>query len=58
MMREYKLERDDKGQPVKMIWLGDYEPTRPKTRAAADAEKLAEHERIYGKRPICDAAGD
>ncbi len=49
-MRGFSIERNDKGQPVSMTWTGDYEaPVKP-TKAEKDAAKLAEHERIYGKR--------
>ncbi len=43
------MKRDAQGLPTKMHWLGDRE-ILTKTKAELEAEKLAEHERIYGKR--------
>lgn len=49
--RAYKVEHDSDGMPTKMVWIGDFE--RP-TRKTVDRDRLAEHEKIYGKR----AAGE
>lgn len=48
--RAYSFERDEKGMPTKMYWLGDIPLPERKTREQQDEERLIEHERTYGKR--------
>ena len=49
--RSYEIIRDENGMPTKMIWRGDYRlRDRATRRAEMDQRKLAEHEKIYGKR--------
>ena len=50
LFSHWTIERDDQGMPCKMLFNGFEELPEPKTREQLDAEKLAEHERIYGKR--------
>ena len=47
IFRDFEFERDAKGQVCKMFWRGD---TVIPTQAEIDRERLAGHERIYGKR--------
>ena len=46
----YEIERDSEGMPKAMHWIGDYEVPAIKTKKELDAEKLADYERVYGKR--------
>ena len=48
--RRYEIERDADGMPTKMVWLGDVELPPLLSKAEAEAEKLAKHEAVYGKR--------
>lgn len=45
--RVYEMVRDGQGMPTKLVWIGDYEMPSQKD---LDRQKLAEHEKIYGKR--------
>jgi len=48
--RAYEIERDAEGLPTKLTWRGDHPIPERRSEADAERDKLAEHERIYGKR--------
>jgi len=50
IFRRYEFECDAEGNVTKLYWCGDEVIPATKTRAELDAERLAEHERICGKR--------
>jgi hypothetical protein len=52
LWRDYRLERDEKGDVKAMHWYGDYEIPHKKTREEIDRERLVEHEKTHGKREL------
>jgi len=50
IFRSWSIERDAEGLPCKLYWDGDFVIPAKQTPAELDAERLAEHEQIYGKR--------
>jgi hypothetical protein len=46
--RQFAIERDSKGLPARMVWLGDVPIPDPPTKEEMEAEKLKEWQRMYG----------
>lgn len=48
-MRRYEIERDEKGLPTKMLWLGDTPDAVKLTKHEMELQKMAEWEKSVEK---------